>query len=54
MLSSPSYAVANTGFVWLNVPAINITQWHPFEYVATTDKTSGQAAVLLHIKAYDR
>lgn len=38
------------------MPSISRLQWHPFEYVAVTPASPGDAApaMLLHVKAYNR
>eukprot|EP00879_Flechtneria_rotunda_P005830 GHRR01006134.1.p1 GENE.GHRR01006134.1~~GHRR01006134.1.p1 ORF type:complete len:902 (+),score=349.32 GHRR01006134.1:184-2889(+) len=54
LLSSNRYATSPTGFVWLCVPKISWHSWHPFEYIAVPDSNGSGAAVLIHIKAYDR
>jgi hypothetical protein len=64
LLAAPKYAVSATGFVWLCVPDISMTSWHPFEYIAVpvaddVKLAGGRTAchagtgLLLHIKAYD-
>jgi hypothetical protein len=61
LLACPPYAVAPTGFVWLQAPAIDRLQWHPLEYVAVPSgapggggEGAGAVAMLIHAKAYDR
>lgn len=67
VLSSPTYGVAGSGYVWLCVPGLSC-QYHPFEYLAVpwgqadltssgallTDGVATSTALLLHIKAYSR
>lgn len=53
-VSTPRYGLAEAGFVWLSVPAISLTQWHPFEYVACAGDAGSPGALLMHIKSYNR
>lgn len=59
LLATPGFGVARAGTVWLNCPAVSVTQWHPFDYTAFScgddDAAAHQQTVLsVHIKAYNR
>ena len=59
VLTSPSFAAAPSGYVWLCVPALSAWQYHPFEYIAVPfgagqRSSSAAAGLLLHIKPYSR
>jgi len=56
VLSSPKFAAAAGGYLWLSVPALS-WQYHPFEYIAVpwaAGDGSSSPGLLLHIKAYSR
>jgi hypothetical protein len=35
LLATPEFGAAPAGIVWLNVPAVSMTQWHAFDYTAS-------------------
>jgi hypothetical protein len=35
LLSAPEFGAAPAGIVWLNVPSLSLTEWHPFDYTAS-------------------
>jgi hypothetical protein len=35
LLAAPEFGAAPAGIVWLNVPAVSMTQWHAFDYTAS-------------------
>lgn len=35
LLSAPEFGAAPAGIVWLNLPSVSLTEWHPFDYTAS-------------------
>lgn len=45
LLAAPEFGAAPAGIVWLNVPAISLTQWHAFDYTGSTVAVSADGEV---------
>jgi len=41
LLAAPQFAAAPSGTVWINVPAMSLTAWKPFDYTALQVEAAG-------------